>query len=948
MPTLRIVAAGDSEPVRSQRRGKLFEGLMASVLRGLGYHIDRILNVNYAGMEIDIEGHSIATMTPLYAECKCYDTAVSAPRLMEFFGKYMSRWMKDEKAQGLFIALPGINSHARAFYNETCKNNSRITVRVYEEEAVLNGIYEARLAVRPLIIEALVKPEWGKCGDQWLIYSNEGLFWVQLVISADAGFADSIMIFDHDGDPVHADATLGYLTELCPEISQFQLIEPVTVGPSKSESITSTLDIRKDEIVQVRGSSAWFEYQFPASPEYFVGRSAVLDEVQAFATSVLTKQTSCRGLLFEASSGWGKSSVVLSSIARLREGGHKAIAIDCRSTSTSAAILQIVEYCLNSFRDAAPDLFSLSPMSSITGFHGAMEALVALGKDLEKTNQLAVVFLDQFENMFFLPDALRRVRDLLLGVCDAQTNIVFGFAWKSDLISTANEFPFQLREEIAESSVRLSIATFSEIETNALLEQLSRELRTPIRKDLRFLLSEFSQGYPWLLKKLCAHVKSQRENGVPQSEIANRVLNIEELFQEDLGGLSHEQEDALRRIARLAPAAVRDLNDQFTSEVLQSLVNRRLIVRIGHKYDVYWDIFRDYLNTGGIPVQENYILRVLPSMVIKATKILADAGGSLGAADFLRHGRLSQHSAYNVIRDMRLLGIASVAEGRLTLKVAVPRNAKENEVANALRTPVRDRLIRNRLVSRLNAHLKTNTELSEDTVAVMLTRWCPYVDATQATWRSYAHILSSWMDISDVCIYETRSRKLIYYEPGTELRKRDVIIPTRRAAGVPVPGIQYMPVEKLSIELAGALEGRGRRPDFSRFKKSTLGKAMSLLEDLHLVTRSEKSLRLSSKLAGFPTMADEQRRAIFAEAIVKMESFALFLEILEEQKSSGGTHLNLGKELRRRTGADWKDGTAGVNAKIMLDWARHTQLAPGVFRQGKSQKMPAKPDRRTH
>ncbi len=85
-------------------------------------------------------------------------------------------------------------------------------------------------------------------------------------------------------------------------------------------------------------------------------------------------------------------------------------------------------------------------------------------------------------------------------------------------------------------------------------------------------------------------------------------MNVEELFQEDLRGLLPEEEDALRRIAKAAPISVLELGEEFKHEIVQSLVNARLIVRIGNKYDIYWDIFRDYLNSGLVPIQENYIL----------------------------------------------------------------------------------------------------------------------------------------------------------------------------------------------------------------------------------------------------------------------------------------------------------------------------------------------------
>src|SRR5690349_12976216 len=124
-------------------RGKLFEKLMAEVLRHYGYSIDHhITNVNYAGMEIDIEGRHLVTGIPLYAECECYETEmVDAPKLQAFYGKYMAKWLKEKRSHGLFIALPGINSHAQGFYREYCELSSEVTFRLSEEEQVLNAIF---------------------------------------------------------------------------------------------------------------------------------------------------------------------------------------------------------------------------------------------------------------------------------------------------------------------------------------------------------------------------------------------------------------------------------------------------------------------------------------------------------------------------------------------------------------------------------------------------------------------------------------------------------------------------------------------------------------------------------------------------------------------------------------------------------------------------------------
>src|SRR4051812_6125114 len=113
MSRLKIVASGATPQAKAQARGKLFEKLMAQVQRHHGFSIDRLPAVNYAGMEIDIEGRHGITGVPLYSECKCYETELTSPALQEFFGKYMARWLKDQRCQGLFNALPGINSHAK-------------------------------------------------------------------------------------------------------------------------------------------------------------------------------------------------------------------------------------------------------------------------------------------------------------------------------------------------------------------------------------------------------------------------------------------------------------------------------------------------------------------------------------------------------------------------------------------------------------------------------------------------------------------------------------------------------------------------------------------------------------------------------------------------------------------------------------------------------------------
>jgi len=541
MPRLRIIAEGVNSNAQANARGHLFEGLISTVLRSRGFEIDRIPSVNYAGMEIDIEGHDALTDVPLYAECKCYDTPIDCPKIQAFYGKYMTRWINDRRSQGLFLAIPTVNSHARGFYNENCRDKKEITVSMLDEDAVLQQILRGKLTVGPELIGAKIAPQIGTPGDQILLYSDHGWIWVQFVVPKGGAIADRCVLFDAFGNPIVENSTVDYVRSTCPDVSGFEII----AIPSSSESVSrlgspsskGNVDVDTEQVVEVRGSSAWFEYQFPASPEYFVGRVDVLKQVRDFAEAILAREISARGLLFTGNSGWGKSSAVLAAADGLQKQGHRAVVIDSRSISSARSVLRVFEYGLRKLTAESGDLFS-KQVPPLTGFDGAASAALSISEDLKSRGRVAFLFLDQFENVFFLPEALRRIRDFLFKMCDSQAHFVVGFAWKSDLIGATNDFPFHLRDAVADVSKRISLETFSDVETNALLDKLKSELRTNLRRDLRFFLSEFSQGFPWLLKKLCAHVKAQREAGVVQSEIANRLLNVEQLFKEDIGGLT--------------------------------------------------------------------------------------------------------------------------------------------------------------------------------------------------------------------------------------------------------------------------------------------------------------------------------------------------------------------------------------------------------------------------
>jgi hypothetical protein len=508
--------------------------------------------------------------------------------------------------------------------------------------------------------------------------------------------------------------------------------------------------------------------------------------------------------------------------------------------------------------------------------------------------------------------------------------VVFGFSWKIDLISLTSSFPFDLRETIGSLSKHISVNTFSSIETNALLNQLATEIRSALREDLKFFLSEFSQGYPWLLKKLCAHVKSQRMTGVSQENIAINLLNVEQLFQEDLARLSPGQIDTLKKIAKRAPILVSDL-DEFSHEVIQSLVNSRLIVMIGNRCDIYWDIFRDYLNSEYVPIQEHYLLRSGVKRVVRFLQIISQAGGVIESETLLSQSAekdllTSKGTFYNLVRDLKLLGLAIVEDGQLTLKIDFPNDP--NDFQNSLRAYLQTRLGRNRIVTRFIDHLTTENNLTIDSAAQILSELCPYISASTKTWRTYALTLMGWIDAAELGFYSEQEKMLISYLPSMEIPKRDLLLPKRRG-GITVPNIQFKPIVEVAERLVQAASSN-RVLDATGLTRSAIAKSLGTLEDLGFIVRKTRSIQLTQDLLTFVN-DPHSRPEMFGNRALHNKTFREFVSILERHQVTGKTRQELGIELKEILQLDWTDETTLVNVNIMLNWARHADLAPGVF-----------------
>lgn len=83
------------------------------------------------------------------------------------------------------------------------------------------------------------------------------------------------------------------------------------------------------------------------------------------------------------------------------------------------------------------------------------------------------------------------------------------------------------------------------------------------------------------------------------------------------------------------------------------------LVQVGDRLDTYWDIFRDYLNTGRVPLKDSYILRSAPNQIARMLPLVMKNGGSTTVTVLAADLNTSDNVIFNLSRELRLLGVTA-------------------------------------------------------------------------------------------------------------------------------------------------------------------------------------------------------------------------------------------------------------------------------------------------
>ena len=723
----------------STEKGNLLESLAEDLLKIQHYEVTNQLRL--VGTELDLLCKHRVNQRIVYVECKAHRGPISANVLTNLLGtldfkKYQEGWL---------ISTGPLGKDAKGFQHEweekTDVESQKLSI--YTPKRVIEALISAG-KVKQLPHDLAVKTigDEDRIGDPTLLITQYGIFWT--IACLEGGVPAGVLVYStKTGNLITEQALLRNLSQT--DTSQNELdFEYILNFPKLDEG--SSLD----RVVEVVHGETWTDYR-PARPQDFVGRKEVQEQIIHFLENVRGKKSATRVFAIKGDSGWGKSSLIAKLRDRVQNKHYRRkffiYAVDVRAATGANYILWSVLACLRKaaelgFGTGDPDDLRITNPADPFESPSIQEFFT----QLEQRKQVICLVFDQFEELYSKPEVFRvfeATQSLLLSAVAAQSNLVLGFAWKTDSTVQQDHPAYYMWHRLADHRMEVELGRFTSSEASKAISIFQQELGEKLRPDLRRQLTENSQGYPWLLKKLCIHVYDTVRSGISQSELVDKDLDIESLFDKDLQQLSPSENICLKMIAESAPADWYKILEASDQEVLGVLQHKRLIIRSGDRLNLYWDIFREYVLTQTVP---SIPFSYLPSS--SSIGALLKVVGQLSLEESQNYAGLSElcglveKTIVNVIRDLKMFDIATVDQSEVRLASSMEATDQE-KVLQRLRHVLRNHALTMRLSKRDPEEIITTLDIIN-----LLKQINPTAQHQEKTWRVYAERMEHWLSVT--------------------------------------------------------------------------------------------------------------------------------------------------------------------------------------------------------
>jgi hypothetical protein len=843
--------------------------------------------VTARGVELDVRVRHKLTGHPAIAECKAYSNAVSVEQLAAFYGKLAVARFNEPNTQGFFLALPRLTAEATEQSRHIEGRDPHFRSLIAQD--VVDALMELKVVVPP-------PRDLGLTSDPAVVISEHGVY--SAVIELDPVQRTGTRILSWGTQPVpnpvkklltaHTDYGGGL-----PVHDAASDVAGIAVRPKSPDA--------EPLIVTVAGSSEDFEYQLPASPQFFIGRENLVTEL-----SRLIGQRA-RVIVLNAQSGWGKSSLALKFRQLVVDLRGYATIVDSRTASPGGFLTAVLRRAALEAQD-----IGVLKLGGENSWATLVSSLRSIGSaEWAEERGPLVVFFDQFENVFRDILLTRDFRDLALAVRETPGRLMIGFAWKTDLVGWTEGHPYQLRDEIRANASVLTLPPLDAREVETLLRRLEKRIDQKLLPDLRQRLREYSGGLPWLVKKLASHLIREITSGATQERLLADALNVQNLFEADLAELQPAEQEALRFVARFAPVAASEVMERASAPVVQSLIDRRLVVQVGERLDTYWDIFRDFLTTGRVPIEDSYILRQSPRAVARLLTAVAEREGEAGVPELATVLNTSENAIFNLARELRLLGVTAYEPNRVRL-IEELWGADDRE--SAVRRRVSTALRRHRAFSafvRLAERVESSVSFSD--YARELPGTFPAVSVATKTWLVYARAFILWFEYGG--LVTTAGQVAMLADDG----EKSVPAVPPKIFGVRPP-----------VRTRGVFPQRAPGPSLALLRRIASGERVGAeqterdtdsLRDLLLLGAVEFTVDGTLQLTRPELIQDGQIDEVCLRTLIEAKKGCKeALSLLEEDPSTSPTVI--GGVLCKANGAEWAPGTKLCSGKYLRAWAR--------------------------
>lgn len=761
-----------SENTTKKEKGNLLEVLGCEILEAMQYEV--IDEVRITGIEVDLLARHKVNGEEIYVECKAHTDPLSGEVITKLLGNVTLKGV----ASGWLFSTGPLGKDAKGIKEEWEKKrpDDKRILQIYTPERLLDLLITSG---RICPCESIQKDEKIYFSDSHcLLITDVGRFWAIPIIHVTAGVPYAVRIFDaKTGDPIENMNVMEYLKKLdTPFRELIWFNQGVPAKASENDHIIE----EAQSIINVSAGDQWADYR-PARPQDFVGRKELQKDIVKFLDNVRGSLTTTRLLAIKAPSGWGKSSVLLKLVdtSKKSRGKNKYFiyAVDVRAATS----FRYAELSLLACLQAAVDEGFISPPStqiSISNISNPIsdQSIGEIFSSLKREGKVIVLFFDQFEEIFSkkeLNGLFDSIKKLSSAIDSAQENFVLGFAWKTDVNIPADHSAYYMWHNLADRRCEFMLMPFSTKDISRALTIFSLELGEPLNNSLRKSLSDYCQGYPWLLKKLCIHVYSLIKNGIAQAEVLGHKLNIKELFEKDLSELSPAELACIRKIAIESPADYFKIDENFEMEVIQSLLDRRLVLRKGPKLILYWDIFQSYVLTGEVPqIPVTYIPQTQITRYLDALQYIIEREQTT-ISDYAIHAKISEKAADNIARDLVMVGNAERQAGKL---IALQQH--EGEAMNKMADFLMNHVVYKALVERHAGGYPINRDEFEKIFRSMYNS----SDFSEKTWNQYTIRLLKWLSTESLCTSEifssrfrTEKTRTVFFAQAPPSRVLDVI-----------------------------------------------------------------------------------------------------------------------------------------------------------------------------